>query len=117
MSTQIPAIAQILNGELDDALEALHQAVRLRQQLLAQRMTREIEPGQRLRFRSSVRPTYLKGREVIVRRINRSTLTVDLIQPIGRFATNIRTSASLLEVIPKEAVLLPKRIIRKISEV
>ena len=99
----LQAIDQVLRlidgGECDDDLNTINTAIRERQKLLARRTIRTIRDGQKVRFNDTVNPTYLRGLEGTVVKVNKTNVVVLPDEHRGRFAGQIRVPANLLEVV------------------
>lgn len=88
---------RILNGEADSEFAAIRAAMKQRSKALAAVRVASYSPGDKVRFSSEVRPKYLAGQEAVVKRVLQSNVVVDLVQPAGRFSTDIRVPATLLQ--------------------
>jgi hypothetical protein len=92
----------IADGELDDHLSALADAIEAREQLLhtvrSASVLANLCVGDRVRIRSHVSPRYLAGLLGTVVAIDHRAATVRLPAPIGRFDTGrVRCPALALE--------------------
>ncbi len=90
----------IQRGNLDAQLDVLSAAIRSRRDTLsdlkAATLRASVAVGDKLYFSSTVRPAYLAGAEVIVVRLKRKKVEVDLVTPVGRFAKRVTCPATLL---------------------
>jgi len=91
----------IADGELDDHLTALADAIHARRELLetvnSAKALAMLCLGDRVRFNNTTRPQYLRGVEGVVIELDQHTATVRVHQPIGRFRTGeIRRCPPLL---------------------
>lgn len=97
------AIDQVLRlidgGECDDDLNTINTAIRERQKLLATRALRTMREGDRVRFNDRTNPTYLRGLEATVVKVNKTTAVVTPDENRGRFGGQIRVPANLLEMV------------------
>jgi|SRR5215472_10767333 len=94
-------MAQILDGQHDDNLTAIVNAVHERRNALSRIRMTNISINDTIRFTSGIRPTYLAGLTAKVRRVNGKSVVVDIdADPkFGRFAgkRNVRCPASVIE--------------------
>jgi hypothetical protein len=94
-------INSIEDGNCDDDLAAILDAVRLRQKTLAARQVRDLSPGDTVRFSDAIRPKYLVGKTATVVKLNRQTVVVDCPDDpsYGRFSgsSGVRCPNSLIE--------------------
>ncbi len=105
MSATVPdrsLLDAIADGELDDHLTALADAIRARERLLdtvrSASALATLCVGDRVRIRPQVSPRYLAGQLGTVVAIDDRTATVRLPAPIGRFETGrVRCPALALE--------------------
>jgi hypothetical protein len=97
--TQI--FAAVVTGELDGDLPRLATAIHERRKLISRREAAQVmlqlQPGDRVRFRNSVRPAYLAGVEAVILALKTKKVSVKLDHPTGRFKGIITTPASLIE--------------------
>jgi len=89
---------EILKGLHDEELEDIEDAVRRRRRILGAQRFGTIEVGTKVRFISTIRPTYLAGAEATVVGKKVTKLMVRLAVPVGRFRGDLRVPASLVEV-------------------
>ena len=84
-------IARIANGELDDELTALHDAIAQRLHTLSAIQTANallgFQVGDRVRLNCAARPNYLHGAPGTVTGLTGQHVIVKLDRPIGRFHT------------------------------
>lgn len=92
---------QILNGQYDDDLADITEAIRTRKQLKAKTTVMGIKVGDTVRFSTTIRPKYLVGLPATVVKRNRESVVVSCpnTPDYGRFAggKNIRCSNILIE--------------------
>jgi hypothetical protein len=87
----------IMNGDLDEYLDALDAAIRERKHSMAPKIW-EFQVGDRVRLKNA-NPKYLNGQTATVKKINRTKVVIDLDNPSGRFYTNITTPLGMLEMV------------------
>ena len=87
---------RILNGEADAEFDAVRAAIAQRQKMLASVKMTTFKVGDTVTFNQQTNPKYLRGQQAIISKVNQTTVTVDLVQPMGRFSRGIRVPASLL---------------------
>lgn len=92
----------IENGELDDSLNDIYEAVFNRRQILRQRVTRQklktMGVGDRVRIISPVKPQYLAGWEGQITEVRRGGKMVLKGRPIRKFTSGIIVApVSMLE--------------------
>ena len=85
----------ILNGEVDETLDQIIQAVKMRKDKLKPSIW-EFQVGDRVRL-VNTNPKYLNGAMATVKKINRTKIVIDLDTPQGRFSRNINTPLSMVE--------------------
>ena len=94
-------INSIEDGNCDDDLAAILDAVRSRQKVLAARNVRDLSPGDTVRFSNAIRPKYLVGKTATVVKLNKKTVVVDCPEDAsyGRFSgsSNVRCPNALIE--------------------
>ena len=83
--------ADLIEGKLDSHLDTISDLIRERKRILAVVAGRELRRGvkvkQHLWFTSTVSPSYLAGREVVVTKVNPKRVKVKLVDgAIGRFS-------------------------------
>ncbi|MGH9047645.1 MAG: hypothetical protein ACRDVW_10085 [Acidimicrobiales bacterium] len=98
-------LAAIEAGQLDDQLPALGEAINDRNRRIAADRTRraleQLAVGQRVRLDGHISPRYLQGRTGTIHRIDRSTVTVCLDTPVGRFTEgHISCSPRVVHPVP-----------------
>ena len=96
-------ITAIENGKYDDDLQMIAQAISNRlNQLSDGNPSVDFKEGQRLRIKrnANLRPKYMNGQEIIVRKVNRVRLKCDLVLGRGcRFDKNFSIGKDLVEPI------------------
>ena len=85
----------ILNGEVDETLDQIIQAVKMRKDQLKPSIW-EFQVGDRVRL-VNANPKYLIGAMATVKKVNRTKIVIDLDSPQGRFSKNISTPLSMVE--------------------
>jgi hypothetical protein len=86
----------LLSGSLDAHLDEMSRIIKVRQEINAPQVWDFIE-GQTIQFNNRVNPKYLRGAEAVVKKINRTRVVVDLVEPRGRFSKNITVPLTLIE--------------------
>jgi len=96
-------VGEIRRGEHDDDLIDIMEAVQKRRKMLSIIEFNAMGIGTRVRFNSTVRPTYLRGMtgKVIGKKVSKLLVQLDN-GPVGRFGGSIRVPAALLEVMPQD---------------
>lgn len=92
----------IIKGELDDKLEDVMTCVRGRREIIGRMKFFELNVGDRVRFVSSVRPSYLAGKVGRLAEHKNKKVVVDLDMPAGKFWRGIRTPVGLIERVEEE---------------
>ena len=87
----------ILNGEVDETLDQIIQAVKMRKDKLKPNIW-EFQVGDRVRL-VNTNPKYLNGSMATVKKVNRTKVVIDLDTPAGRFSRNITAPLGMLEKI------------------
>lgn len=90
-------LVQIRQGLHDDELDDIIQYAMMRKKSLASMIFAELKSGDRVRFVSTVRPTYLRGAQGTVVGKKVSKLIIKLDRPMGRFHSDIRVPPSIIE--------------------
>ena len=89
LASERSLLAVIADGQLDDHLTALAEAVHARQHLLhtvrSATALATLCPGDRVRINDAVSPRYLVGMQGTVIDVDDRMATVRLSQPVGRF--------------------------------
>ena len=85
----------ILNGEVDETLDQIIQAVKMRKDQLKPSIW-EFQVGDRVRL-VNTNPKYLNGAMATVKKVNRTKIVIDLDAPQGRFSKNISTPLGMVE--------------------
>lgn len=88
----------ILAGDYDDELNEIAKCINVRRKSLSNKKLYSFHIGQEVRFNDSCRPRYLIGARAIIKKLNRKTVTVDLVNPTARFNQNVRVPLNLIEV-------------------
>jgi hypothetical protein len=97
-TTTIEDVARaILNGELDKHLDVIASVIKERRDVQARITFCTLQPGDRIRFKSSVRPKYLAGKLGTLVALRDKRVTVNLDGPSGRFNRGIVTPVTLIE--------------------
>ena len=116
-------VDEILDGKRDADLKRINDAVIIRNRHLRERILGSLKVGDKVRFNSETRPNYLIGCDAIVRGFVRrgGKIIVSLVGGArGKFSgESIRTSPSLIELVPKEQQDLapaPSRRLRRLIE-
>lgn len=78
MLTFEEVVDAILNGVCDDHLDKLTSTIKKRRELQNEKKILFIAPGDKVRFNDFANPKYLRGHVVIVKKVNQSTVTVDM---------------------------------------
>ncbi len=91
----------IFSGQQDDDLDAIKEAVRFRQKVIAGGKLRSLHVGDRVRFNSAARPQYLIGLEAVVTKVNQTRVKVRIEGDAGRFTGTTPTCP--LSIIDKVA--------------
>lgn len=91
--------ADIRRGLHDDDLDDLMLAIQARKKTIGIQNFSNIPVGAKVRFVSTIRPTYLRGVEAVVVGKKVSKLIVRLNSPVGRFRGDIRVPGTLVELI------------------
>lgn len=73
-------VFNILDGNMDDSLEAITNAIYERRQSLRNRKILLLKRNDKVRFNNSVRPKYLQGLVGEIQKVNRTTVTVKIIE-------------------------------------
>jgi hypothetical protein len=91
----------IFEGEYDDSLDQITDAVQERRRANARKTTRRLNPGDEVRFSGEIRPKYLIGMTATVVKINRQSVVVSCPNDpaYGRFSgsRNVRCPNTLIE--------------------
>lgn len=101
MSTETITINQVIagiaNGQFDDHIPLITNAIKARAEL--QTALLGLKPGDRVRIKpdSNLRPTYLLGIEGRVLKVNNKTATLVLDAITGRYGQGVRCPMSALE--------------------
>jgi hypothetical protein len=94
-------LLSIINGEADNDLDAIIQAVRTRRQSLASLNVSSLHVGDTVHFSAEIRPRYLIGLPATVVKINPKSITVNCPDDAdyGRFqgSKNVRCPNSLIQ--------------------
>ena len=92
----------ILNGEFDNELNDIVGAVNSRRDIVSRIKTASIPVGATVRFNSHIRPKYLEGLTVEVKKVNRKTVVADFPTDTeyGKFsgAFNVKVPTSTVDV-------------------
>lgn len=91
LNAQDVALA-ILDGKMDDSLDALTGAIRERRKQADNLKGLFLKAGDRVRFNNTVRPKYMAGVMATVVRVNKTRAVVKLDDPTGRFGTGNTTA-------------------------
>jgi hypothetical protein len=92
----VDLITDIYSGKLDAFLVSLSTVIKERKDLLAKSVRFKLRVGQEAWLTATIRPTYLVGAKIIIRKLNRERAIVDLAKPAGRFSKNINCSYGLI---------------------
>jgi hypothetical protein len=100
MDKRTEFFAALMTGQYDDILDALIFDIDYRKQQLAPG-TSDFTVGDTIVLNDTANPQYLRGREAIIRKINRTKVVIDLVQPAqgpggGFFHKNITAPPSML---------------------
>jgi len=89
----------ILNGQLDDQLDALMECIRDRRKAIEKRVFRSLKPGDKVRYKEGTNPQYLVGATGTIVKINRTRVRVALDETVGKFPKGlpIGTPVSMIE--------------------
>lgn len=92
-------ISDIMNGQLDDKLTAMLEAVKQRRKIVGTCEAFTLNPGDRVRFIGTINPTYLRGVEAIFIERRRTKISVRMEQTHGRYraGTTIIVPPELIE--------------------
>lgn len=98
MAIDKEAVYDMVRGLSVEETDWLLHVVRSHQSRLAIELRRELAIGDEVVFADTVRPRMLAGRKAIVRSVWRldKRVVVDLVNPIGRWSTGVRTDPALL---------------------
>jgi hypothetical protein len=88
--------AAIMSGEMDSRLEDIKFAMAQRKEFLKRNMMRQLVPGDTVRV-DNIRPKAICGLTAEVKKVNRTTLTVEFGPEAGRYAGSCRVPASCCE--------------------
>lgn len=93
-------ITAIMNGNVDDDLESIQEAIRARNKVRGDIVRMTITPGTRVRLKN-LSPKYLNGLEgtVSTRKRRGKRIPVDLDESIPRFGKALNPPAQCVEVI------------------
>jgi len=91
-------VTAIFSGNLDDRLLNLYRIIRERLTNAGKSKLHTLQVGQEVTLCPNITPEYLRNKKAIVRKINRTTVVVDLVIPIGIYSRGIRCSPSFLVV-------------------
>lgn len=89
--------SDIRRGLHDDDLDDLVLAIQARKKTIGVQNFANIPIGAKVRFVSTIRPTYLRGVEAMVVGKKVSKLIVRPTTPVGRFRGDIRVAGTLVE--------------------
>lgn len=91
----------ILNGVADDDLDKLNLAIKQRRELRNSKKILFISPGDKVRFNLQANPKYLQGHTAIVKKVNNTTVSVDLPDDYSlrkyRGSKNVRCPISIVD--------------------
>lgn len=94
-------IQAIVGGDVDDDLRSIAQACKDRQKAAASTLRYVLKVGDKVAFNSNIRPAYLQGLKAVVRKVNQTTATVDVVEAdryrARRYATGVRCPFTLLD--------------------
>ena len=91
-------VQAIMNGELDDDFDSIHDAIRSRRQSVNVIKRSSMNVGDEVEIHDC-RPKYLNGKRGIVTDFTPTKIVVDLHAPAGRFHKNIVCEAAMLKVV------------------
>lgn len=89
-------IGLIHSGAIDSELNKLVRSINNRRDILKHEKAQTFRVGGRVKMIGG-RPKYLNGARGTITKVNRTTVTVDLDHPCGRFYRNIRCPFSLVD--------------------
>lgn len=92
---------EILLGGHDERLDELKDAIRARENALAQALRRSLKAGDTVQFNEKVRPQYLIGALATVTRILPKNVEVEMIEDAGRYEAGlpVKTSPNLIDLV------------------
>lgn len=92
-------VKDIRNGRFDEKLGVIARAVRERQRVMGLERFASMQIGQKVRFVSEARPTYLAGLPATVVGKKSTKLMVRLERPVGKYrGGDIKVPGNLVEV-------------------
>jgi hypothetical protein len=101
--TTTNVISDIVSGEYDDSLNEIIRAVSDRRDIVGRIKTATISIGDKVKFNDHIRPKYLAGSIVDVKKVNKKTVVCDFSSdPVyGRFsnAKNVKVPTSTIDVV------------------
>lgn len=89
-------IRHIKLGEFDDNLDGLTSAIKARRDAIQPQIW-EFVVGERVRIKSTAKPTYLRGATATIKKINRTRLVIDFDIAHGKFYRNVTTPVTIIE--------------------
>lgn len=89
-------VESIKFGKLDEYLDGIALAVSERRKSMQPQIW-EFAMGERVRIKSTAKPTYLRGAKATIKKINRTRIVIDFDEPQGRFHRNVTTPPHILE--------------------
>lgn len=78
----------IINGDFDEDLDRIRDAIRTREKALLSTKAFSFRVKDRVRFNDHARPKYLVGIEGVVEKVNQSSLVVRIGKEGGRYANS-----------------------------
>ena len=87
----------IIAGDLDESLDLIKQAVKIREEMLQVQLKRSLAIGDKVKFNDQTKPVYMRGMVATIIKINRERVVVNMDNPTGRFRNNVVVPLSLLE--------------------
>ena len=96
-------ITDIVAGEYDNDMGRIIKAVNDRRDIIGRIKTSSITVGDVIKFNNNIRPKYLAGGTVTVKKVNRKTVVCDFPSDsiFGRFANakNVKVPTSTIDVV------------------
>ena len=87
----------IITGELDNELDLISRSIQTRREMLNLQLKNSLNVGDKVRFKDTTKPIYMRGMVATVISIKRERVVVKMDKPVGRFSGSITTPVSLIE--------------------